>query len=301
VVTTATITTVTDVDIPTYRDLMYPTLVAVRDLGGSAANMELEEAVPEVANISDEQLAVEYPEDSAQHGESKVVNRLHWARSYLKKIGALENSVRGVWSITPKGLEYLTMDPTQADRSLKQADNAVRAEMRKAKSQTATEDGDDEDAGDGWKDILLAAMKAMDPYAFERLSMRLLREAGFRNVEVTGKSGDGGIDGVGVYKLSLVSFPTYFQCKRYAGSVSAGVVRDFRGAMTGRGEKGLVITTGTFTPAAKAEATRDGAPPVDLVGGDELCDLLKEFGLGVEVETRVVEDITVDVGFFDAI
>ena len=195
------------------------------------------------------------------------------------------------------------MDPDEADRSLKQADNAVRTEMRKAKAQKATEYGDD-DIGTGsgdWKDILLAAMKAMDPYAFERLSMRLLREAGFRNVEVTSKSGDGGIDGVGVYKLSLVSFPTYFQCKRYAGSVSAGVVRDFRGAMSGRGEKGLVITTGTFTPAAKTEATRDGAPPVDLVSGDELCDLLKEFGLGVEVEERIVEDVTVDTGFFDTI
>lgn len=294
-----------DVNIPTYRDLMYPTLVAVRDLGGSAANAELEEAVPEVANISDEQLAVEYSEDSAQHGESKVVNRLHWARSYLKKIGALENSVRGVWSITPKGLEYLAMDGDDADRSLKQADNAVRVEMRKVKAHKVTEDGDDEHAtesdGDSWKDTLLAAMKAMDPYAFERLSMRLLREAGFRNVEVLGKSGDGGIDGVGVYKLSLVSFPTYFQCKRYAGSVSANVVRDFRGAMSGRGEKGLVITTGTFTPAAKTEATRDGAPPVDLVGGDELCDLLKEFRLGVEVEERIVEDVTVNTGFFDTI
>ncbi len=71
--------------------------------------------------------------------------------------------------------------------------------------------------------------------------------------------------------------------------------------MSGRGEKGLVITTGTFTPAAKTEATRDGAPPVDLVGGDELCDLLKEFGLGVEVEERIVEDVTVDTGFFDTI
>jgi restriction system protein len=128
-----------------------------------------------------------------------------------------------------------------------------------------------------------------------------LREAGFRNVEVTSKSGDGGIDGVGVYKMSLVSFPTYFQCKRYSGSVAAGAVRDFRGAMTGRGEKGLIITTGTFTPAAKTEATRDGAPPLDLVDGDGLCDLLKDFGLGVEVETRTVEDITVDVGFFDTI
>ena len=135
-------------------------------------------------------------------------------------------------------------------------------------------------------------MKAMDPIAFERLAMRLLREAGFRNVEVTERSGDGGIDGTGVYRMSLVSFPTYFQCKRYKGSVSAGTVRDFRGAMTGRGEKGLVITTGTFTSSARDEATRDGAPPIDLVEGDEL---------GVKVETRTVEDDHVEAEFFDTI
>lgn len=131
--------------------------------------------------------------------------------------------------------------------------------------------------------------------------MRLLREAGFRNVEVLGKSGDGGIDGIGVYKVSLVSFPTYFQSKRYSGSVSASVVRDFRGAMSGRGDKGLVFSTGTFTPAAKAEATRDGAPPVDLIGGEELCDLLKEYGLGVSVEERTVEEVSVEEEFFDSI
>ena len=293
------------VEIPTYRDLMYPTLVAVRELGGSAANAELEEAVPAVAGITDDQLAVEYPEGSSQHGESKVVNRLHWARTYLKKIGALENSERSVWSITPHGLTYLEMSPADADAALKQADNAVRAEMRKAKkalADAASDDvGDSDDDAEHWKDALLDVLKEMDPYAFERLGMRLLREAGFRNVAVTSKSGDGGIDGVGVYKLSLVSFPTYFQCKRYAGSVSAGVVRDFRGAMTGRGEKGLIVSTGTFTPAAKAEATRDGAPPIDLIGGDDLCDLLKNYGLGVAVEERVVEDITIIPGFFDEI
>ena len=139
----------------------------------------------------------------------------------------------------------------------------------------------------------------MDPQAFERLSTRILKEAGFRKVEVLGKAGDGGIDGVGVYKVSLVSFPTYFQCKRYAGSVSAGAVRDFRGAMTGRGEKGLLITTGTFTPAARAEATRDGAPPIDLIDGDELCDLIMEYRLGVDVNERVVQDVIVDTNFFD--
>jgi restriction system protein len=291
-----------EVEIPTYRDLMHPTLVAVRQLGGSAAISELEEAVPEIAGVTDDQLAVEFPEDSSLQGESKVVNRLHWARTYLKKIGALDNSVRGVWSITPKGLDYLAMDPASADEALKQADNAVRAETRRAKAQHAAEQEEaDEGEEDDWKDTLLNALKSMDPSAFERLSMRLLREAGFRNVAVVGKSGDGGIDGVGVYKVSLVSFPTYFQCKRYAGSVAAGAVRDFRGAMSGRGEKGLLITTGTFTPAAKAEATRDGAPPVDLVGGDDLCDLLKEYGLGVQVKERIVEDVSVNAEFFNAI
>jgi restriction system protein len=299
------------VEIPTYRDLMYPTLVAVRQLGGSAAISELEEEVPKLLGLSDDQMAVEYPASSTLQGKSKVVNRLHWARSYLKKIGALDNSERGVWSLTQDGLVYLDMDPQVADGRLKEADNAVRSEMRRAKAERIaaqvdggdSDDSDDNDdnGDDDWKDTLIRALKAMDPSAFERLSMRLLREAGFRNVEVLGRSGDGGIDGVGVYKPSLVSFPTYFQSKRYAGSVGPSEVRDFRGAMTGRGEKGILITTGTFTPAAQAEATRDGAPPVDLIGGDELCDLLKDYELGVAVEKRIIEDVTVTVEFFNSI
>lgn len=290
-----------DIEIPTYRDLMYPTLMAVDQLGGSASIAELEELVPEIFGVTDEQLAVEYPKGSGLVGDSKVINRLHWARSYLKKIGALDNSTRGVWSMKQDGTKYLGMDPGAADAALKQADNDVRAEMRKAKALAEAEHDDQEDPEADWRDILLRTLKTMDPSAFERLSMRLLREAGFRNVEVLGRSGDGGIDGVGVYKVSLVSFPTYFQCKRFAGSVSAGVVRDFRGAMSGRGEKGLLISTGTFTPAAKSEATRDGAPPVDLIGGDELCDLLKQYGLGVDVEEVIVEEVSVDEEFFSSI
>jgi restriction system protein len=102
----------------------------------------------------------------------------------------------------------------------------------------------------------------------------------------------------GVYRLSLVSFPVFFQCKRYRGSVSAGAVRDFRGAMAGRGDKGLLITTGTFTREARDEATRDGAPPIDLIDGTRLCDLLKESGMGVAVKRRVIEEVTVDPTFF---
>ena len=161
-------------------------------------------------------------------------------------------------------------------------------------------DSDDLDEDpDQWRTALLERLLEMGPDAFERLAQRLLREAGFRNVEVLGRSGDGGLDGVGVYRPSLVSFPVYFQCKRYRGAVSAGAVRDFRGAMVGRSNRGLLITTGSFTRGARQEATRDGAPPIDLVDGEELCKLLKEYRLGVQVTERVIEDIEIDPGFFD--
>lgn len=293
-----------DTEIPTYRDLMLPTLVAIRELGGSGAISEVDEKAIAAAGVTEQQLAVEYPPEASSSG-SKVVHRLHWARTYLKAIGALDNSVRGVWSLTPRAHDFLAMPIEEADHALKQADNAVRAKWRKARQDraAASDDEVEDDADDepSWKEQLLQKLKAMPPESFERLAMRLLREAGFTNVQVTSSGADGGIDGVGVYKPSLVSFPTYFQCKRWKGSVGAGVIRDFRGAMTGRGEKGLVITTGTFTPSAKTEATRDGAPPVDLIGDDELCNLLRQYGLGVEVKERVVEDVTIDEDFFDSV
>ena len=124
-----------------------------------------------------------------------------------------------------------------------------------------------------WKEQLLETLLEISAGQLRAIGPALLREAGFISATVTGKSGDGGIDGIGVYRLSLVSFPVFFQCKRYRGSVGAGAVRDFRGAMSGRGDKGLLITTGSFTTDAKGEATRDGAPPVDLIDGERLCDL----------------------------
>ena len=118
---------------------------------------------------------------------------------------------------------------------------------------------------------------------------------------VTGRTGDGGIDGLGVYQISLLSFPVFFQCKRYSGSVGASAVRDFRGAMAGRGEKGLLITTGTFSNDARAESKRDGAPPIDLIDGDRLCDLLKEYSIGVTTTPRVVEDVKIEGDYFTSL
>lgn len=142
----------------------------------------------------------------------------------------------------------------------------------------------------------------MSPDAFERLTQRILRESGFIQVEVTGRTGDGGVDGRGIMQLGgMLSFRVIFQCKRYQGSVGAGQIRDFRGAMVGRAEKGLFITTGTFTPDARREATRDGAPPIDLVDGDQLIDILKKLELGVHSRKVEIEEITVDSEWFATI
>ncbi len=131
----------------------------------------------------------------------------------------------------------------------------------------------------------------------ERRTQRLLRESGFVQVEVTGRTGDGGIDGKGIARIhGFMSFHVIFQCKKYQGTVSAGDIRDFRGAMVGRADKGLFITTGTFTPAALKEATRDGAPPIDLVDGEQLAEKLKEFQLGIK--TQMIEKVTIDKDWF---
>ena len=175
-------------------------------------------------------------------------------------------------------------------------------EERRAKRLQVTEVEKEEPGGAGngsWKEALLAVLTKMDPTAFERLSQRLLREAGFVSVTVTGRTGDGGIDGLGVYRVSLLSFPVFFQCKRYQGSVGSSSVRNFRGAMAGRGDKGLLITTGNFTKDAREESTRDGAPPIDLIDGDQVCELLKQYDLGVT--STQVERVEGHPEFFDSV
>jgi restriction system protein len=150
-----------------------------------------------------------------------------------------------------------------------------------------------------WKTELLKVVQAMPPDGFERLCRRILRESGFQRVVTTGKPGDGGIDGAGEVEINLISFRVVFQAKRWKSPVPSSVVRDFRGAMTGRAEKGLIITTSTFSAAARKEATRHGATPIDLFDGERLCGLLRRFELGLSVVQ--VERISVNRAFFEAI
>jgi restriction system protein len=285
-------------EIPTYNELLWPTLVAVRELGHTAKLDEINERVVESEGFTEDQMSVLHKNGP----RSEIEYRLAWARTYLKGMEALVNPSRGTWETTTLGKELTEeeVEPRWRDY-LNQL-----AEERKKKKKAAQEAGADpdlaaDDAGDetdDWREELLQVLLNMDPGNFEHLAKRLLRAAGFINATVMGGAGDGGIDGMGVYRLSLVSFPVYFQCKRYKGSVGPEKVRDFRGAMQGRGDKGLLITTGNFTAEAKKEATRDGAPPIDLIDGEQLCDLLKDHRLGVETTIRTIEEVKVREEFF---
>lgn len=283
--------------VPPHRDLLWPTLQAAAALGGSASIAELDAAVIDREGFSSDQQDV-------LHGDgpqTEIRYRLAWARTYLKGLGLLTNSRRGVWTVTEKGQAIRTKDQVRkllSEYDAAYAKNKVKRKDGAQSDVSAEVEQVEAEAEADWKEELLETLLAMSPAAFERLAQRLLRESGFSSAVVTGRSGDGGIDGMGVYQLNLLSFPVFFQCKRYKGSVTPSAVRDFRGAMAGRGDKGLLITTGTFTSDARKEATRDGAPPIDLIDGDRLCDLLKDLSLGVATTERVVEDVKIEGHYF---
>jgi restriction system protein len=279
--------------VPQYWELMNPTLRALRKLGGSAS---INEMVTEIIN----DLGLPDAVADVPHGDSgrtEIEYRAAWARTYLKNAGFLDNSERSVWSLTPQGLEAGEIDSKKVAREIQK----LHRERRLAEQSSENDEPSAEESG-SWDRELLQVLGSMDPTAFERLCQRLLRESGFTEVEVTRRSGDGGIDGHGLIRIGgLISFPVLFQSKRHAANIGPDVVRDFRGAMMGRADKGLIITTGGFTREARREATRDGAPPIDLIDGELLMEKMKDLRLGVRVTTRTVEDVIVDREWFEKV
>lgn len=268
--------------IPKYDELFNPLIKALHLLGGSGSVSEIEEKVVDILDLTEEEAG------EIHTGNRTVLSyRLAWSRYYLKRSGILENSSRGVWALTNKGKNTKRANKEEVKKRVRDISNKI------SDIEELVEEGDDpsEDILI-WKDELLDKLKKIEPEAFERLCQRILRESGFFQVKVIGKSGDGGIDGKGIVRLNgFLSFHILFQCKRYSGSVSSQQIRDFRGAMMGRTDKGLFITTGNFTRDAKKEAIREGAPPIDLIDGELLVEKMKELGLGVKVTTEEVIEI----------
>ena len=285
---------------PTYTELIVPTYDALKQLGGSGTNNEIYEKVIVDLNLSDEVL------DEPHLGslnQSEVEYQLAWARTYLKNYGIIVNSARSVWSITSEYASELTVSAKEIVAFTVQK-NAKKREMAKSNDKLdgkSDKPEDDIDSNDDvefpeevkpWRQQLANILQNMDPYGFERLSQRLLRECGFTQVSVTKKSGDGGIDGTGKLKINgIVSFNVAFQCKRYKGLVSSSDIRDFRGSLTTDVEKGIFITTGSFSKAAKDEATTPGKKQIDLIDGEEFISKLAEYSIGVkEVKTYEIDE-----------
>jgi len=282
--------------VPTFDQLLLPTIEALQQLGGSGTTEEIYEKVAQILDLPDDVLDIPHGSTS----QSEVEYRLAWSRTYLKKYGLLENSARGVWALVSTSIDIEKLNAkkiVKAVRELSKSQNKQSniAELDIAELETVTQNSLEEELA--WHQRLHKSLLSLEPDAFERLTQRILRESGFIQVQVTGKSGDGGIDGVGIARVNgFLSFHVLFQCKRYQGSITAGQIRDFRGAMQGRTDKGLFITTGTFTRDAIKEATRDGAPPIDLIDGEELVQRLKDLGLGVKI--KLIESIEVDTAWF---
>lgn len=273
-----------------------PLIRVLRDLGGSARSAEVYQAIVARMDLSDETLS-----ETMQSGQTRLYNQVAWARFYLAKAGLIDASSRGVWTLTEKGRQTGAITHDDALRLFKE----VHARFQKTPKDFGL--GDNEDTNDAppeaglallaadHRRLILDRLRNLTPSGFERFAQRLLRESDFEEVTVTGRSGDGGIDGVGILQVNaLVRFKVLFQCKRYSGAVTPSQVRDFQGAMQGRADKGIILTTGTFTAEAKREAIRDGVSPIELVDGERLVSMLERLELGL----RPVKAFAIDEGFF---
>lgn len=277
---------------PQFLTYVKPVLKALQSNGGAGNSSSIIDQVVENLGITEEQM-----EETTSNGQSRIRNQIQWSRFYLFKAGLIDNSERGIWRLTNEGLEANLSDDEVYNLFKRVQDKVKKDDKSKTKKkedqfeEITTEDEEHSVS-------LIEIIYSLSPTGFERLCKRLLTEIGIKNIVITGGSGDQGIDGKGIVQLNdVVSLNIVFQCKRYKEVVSPHHVRDFRGAMQGRGEKGLIISTGRFTKEAKAEANRDGVTPIELIDGDRLVDLFEKHRLGLKPVTVFEIDYEFFKGF----
>ena len=265
---------------PEFLKFVNPVLTALQLNGGAGNSSDIIQQIIDKLGITENDL-----EETTSNGQSRIRNQIQWARFYLFKAGLIDNAQRGIWRLTNEGLDK-KLDNDGVYNLFKSVQDSVKKTptSKPNKTEPIFENipTEDEEHSIG----LINIIQNLTPSGFEKLCKRLLTEIGINEIVITGGSGDQGIDGKGIVKLNdVVSLNIVFQCKRYKETVSPHHVRDFRGAMQGRGEKGLIITTGRFTKEAKSEANRDGVTPIELIDGDRLIELFEKYQLGLKPVT----------------
>jgi len=283
-----------------FSQLLNPAYVALQDLDGSGDLDSIIDKIVENVGISDETADILHGGSGSQ---TEMEYQLAWVKHYFKKVGILDKD-SSLWVMTPEGNALGVDAAMEKIRIVRKAEQQARAKNKEQNKKTKDQDNidePDEECGESlpeWKVRLSEVLKNMNPYAFERLSRRLIQECGFSHVTVTKKSGDGGIDGYGKLKINgIFTFNVAFQCKRYSGTVPTSDIRDFRGSLTTDIEKGIFITTGKFSREAEKEASDKGKKQIDLIDGDEFMDKIAEYRIGV----KPVTTYEVDEDFFEKI
>lgn len=293
-----------DVDLPTYSDLILPTIRAVDALGGSAKAQEITTRLIEDLAPSEVMLSVTFP---GRPEESVLLSRVQWARSYAKLTGTLESPKRGVFLLTPLGKDLLSLPPDEAERRVLELDRAFRRDRARRQSakpsphvslmvdpdeQLVDEDAEPHARVADWREVVLRRLHKLKPDAFEEFVLYLLRLYGLE-LERVGGTGDEGIDGIGTAPISpVLSSRVAVQVKRYdpdGRSIGREVVALFqRDAQTKGAERAILVTLGKFSEPAR-KAANATTPTVDLIDGEKLTDLILEQEVGVHMAPQVNE------------
>lgn len=278
--------------VPKYRELIVPTYKVLLALGGSGTNTEITEGIIEMLNLPNSVIEVAHLGSLTQ---TELNYQLAWARTYLKNYGVITNSGRSIWTLKQQYSDYVELDVSEIVSNTSKLSRGIKDKIKFETPQTEEVASNEPLEVKSWRNELAEILYRINPFDFERLSQRLLRECGFDDVQVTKKTGDGGIDGTGKLRINgIFSFSVAFQCKRYKGSVSSSEIRNFRGSLSTDIEKGVFITTGKFTRDAVAEAYTKGKKQIDLIDGEEFINKLAQYEIGL----KEVRDYEIDYDFF---
>jgi restriction system protein len=313
--------------IPPYAELMLPVLRL-----SAEKTWDMRDLVARIADDLD--LTEAEREQEIPSGRTKVIaSRVHWAKTYLKQAGLIEQPKRAKVEITQRGRDVLDTHPTKIDAPLLLQFPEFQDFLSRTKSSSTQISPTDSEAtvvlptppdvppttpeeqlemasaalNEALRDALLARIMEASPASFERLIIDLLIKMGYGGSrtdagEHLGKTGDGGVDGV-IREDRLGLDRVYLQAKRYkpGNTVGGPTVHEFIGALFGQGaQKGVLITTSAFTPSARAAATHAGGPRIVLLDGQDLTKLMIQFDVGVRI-SRTVEIKRIDPDFFEDI